>query len=33
MCWQLTTRKRIDTGCIRKHVLDAFKIKQKQNKA
>ena len=26
MCWQLTTRKKIDTGCIRKHVQDAFKI-------
>ena len=31
MCWQLTTRKKIDTGCIRKHVQDAFKIKNKNN--
>ena len=31
MCWQLTTRKKIDTGCIRKHVQDAFKIKNKNS--
>ena len=31
MCWQLTTRKKIDTGCIRKHVQDAFKIKKKNS--
>ena len=31
MCWQVTTRKKIDTGCIRKHVQDAFKIKNKNS--
>ena len=31
MCLQLTTRKKIDTGCIRKHLQDAFKIKNKNS--
>ena len=31
MCWQLTTTKRVDTECIRKHVQDAFKVKNKNS--
>ena len=31
MCWKLTTRKRIDTGCIIKHVQGEFKIKNKNS--
>ena len=31
MSWQLTTRKKINTRRIRKHVQDAFKIKNKNN--
>ena len=31
MCWKLTTRKRIDTGCIIKHVQDKFNIKNKNS--